>query len=55
MEWLNGMPTKCDLCEQEDYAMHITRDYGTICCDCMNKKRKEQEDERPNSRPIRPT
>jgi hypothetical protein len=52
------MPTKCDICKKEDWAMHICNE-GTICCDCMNeirkKKQEQQNDKMDIRRPIRPT
>lgn len=37
------MPTECDECGKEVYAVHITRKYKKICGDCYDKIRTDKE------------
>jgi len=33
------MPTKCDKCGEEHYAIYITREYKKLCGGCYDKIR----------------
>ncbi len=46
------MPTKCDECGEEVYAIHVTRNYSRLCSKCYDEVRPNKKWDPDDLTPI---